>query len=872
MQRLRSLNRRSVPPSASTGMIDRPRLTHLAQLLVTHRLAVVHAPAGSGKTTLLAQWHQSLTESGFSTVWYSAGEDDRDPLSFAEGLFQSVEQASGGTAEHKPSTDRADVLRRLTAVVAERTAEQPLAMFIDDYHLAEGGDGGEAINTLLAARLPNLTVVLASRNRPSIPVGRYRANGEMIDIPVEDLHFSEAETENFFRMASKVALTADESRQMHAHTEGWAVGLRLAALVIGRAAGNFVASAPSGSHRAFADYFLEEVIAGLPAEVCEFLARTSLLDTLNADLCNAVTGRDDGDQMLSFLEQGQLFVVAQPGTLRWYKYHHLFQEFLQTRLYAEDRPAVEGIHARAAQWFIDNGSPVDAVRHAFLARRSNWAAELIEAYCLYDYLSHGRFDTYSRWMQQLPRDAREERPLLLFLQVWRSINLRRFLQAEQTLQTIEVAAADPDSPVSVIAARTGLDIGGRLHLMRALVGAYGGDLAAADFHVSQLAGRELDRLAFGQVDLDSIHSYIAFNLGNLELAERLTWRANGVYDDMACHWGGIHSRCIAAMSYLARGLFQEARHVVTEALAIAEQNFGERSYMVALPSALLGLIIYNDNDLEAAERLWRRAIPSEKATDVSGLCERIMIATTGLARLLDVTGRAEEGTALLVRSSRKAYEAEDFRLEFQLCIERADRAFRLGGPAEGRREWERLSLQLPEARNRFPPSAWQIWDPFRILESRILREAGQIDAAAEKLLALAESARAEGRLLTALQTEALAEQMAPCGPAMVVKQNGAAGNVTNTWRVLRDFIAPSATTSDSDAKRKTSPSPRTRDTVTDLTQREMEVLKLMRWGLSNGEIAGKLDINLNTVKSHAKSIFAKLGVKSRMQAVLTMLD
>nr|WP_234891884.1 LuxR C-terminal-related transcriptional regulator [Agrobacterium vitis] len=872
VQRTRLLNRRSVPPSASTGLIDRPRLTRLSQLLTKHRLALVHAPAGSGKTTLLAQWHRGLSDAGFSTVWYSASEDDKDPLSFAEGLLQALQQSLSDHRDHLPSLDRADALQRLTALLTDQSIRQPLALFIDDYHLAEGGDGGEAINTILASRLPSLTVVLASRNRPAIPVGRYRANGEMIDIAVEDLHFSEEETEAFFRTASNVALTADESRQMHGHTEGWAVGLRLAALVTGRATGNFVAAAPSGSHRAFADYFLEEVIAGLPAEVCDFLAKTSLLETLNADLCNAVTGRRDGDRMLAFLEQSQLFVVELPGTQRWYKYHHLFQEFLQTRLYGDDRPAVEGIHARAAQWFIDNGSPVDAVRHAFQARQSKWAAELIETYCLYDYLSHGRFDTYSRWMQQLPREAREERPLLLFLQVWRSINMRRFLQAEQTLQTIEAAASDPNSPVSLIAARTGLDISGRLHLMRALIGAYGGDFTAGSFHLSQLAGKELDRLAFGQVDLDSIHSYFAFNLGKLDLAERLTWRANGVYDDMACHWGGIHSRCIAAMSYIARALFQEARHVIVEALAIAEQNFGEHSYMVALPSALLGLIAYDDNDLEKAERLWRRAIPAEKATDVSGLCERILIATTGLVRLLDITGRVEEATALLVRASRRAYEAEDFRLEFQLGIERADRAFRLNSPAEGRREWERLSLQLPEARNRFPSSAWQIWDPFRIAEARILVNAGQIDAAAEKLRALATGARQEGRILMARQAEALATVIAPGHEAEGTQPADLEDDTMATRRILCDFVSPVAASPNPGGGQRQEARLSLRGSLTELTQREDDVLQLMRWGLSNSEIATKLDINLNTVKSHAKNIFAKLGVKSRTQAVLKTLE
>lgn len=864
-QRTSLINRHISPPSASQGVVNRPRLTTLADALTRHRLCLVHAPAGSGKTTLLAQWHAALMDAGALTIWYSVNETDRDPLGFAEGLIRAVEVNLSGSGGSFPPLDTPDALARLVALLSRRAGAGPVALFIDDYHLAEGGDGGETVNRILAARIPQLTVVLASRSRPSIPIGRLRVSGEMLEVPVEDLFFNERETEDFFRAASSVALSAEESRQMHGYTEGWAAGLRLASLVLGRLPGAFSASPPTGSHRAFAEYFLEEVILGLPDEVYSFLTTTSILDALDADLCNAVTGRTDGNEILSFLEEEQLFLVALPGSQRWYKYHHLFQEFLQARLNAEIRAEVAELHSRAAQWFIENGSPMDAVRHAFLARRPAWAAELIESYCLYDYLSHGRFEIFSRWMQQLPREAREERPLLLFLQVWRSINLRRFLQAEQTLRTIEDAAADGESRISVIARETGLDIKGRLHLMRALIGAYGGDMSGGLDHIRELRGRELDQLAFGQVDLDSIHSYLALHEGNLESAEKLTWRANGVYDAMSCHWGGIHSRCIAGMCYLARGWVGQAAEVVQDALRIARHHFGERSYMVALPSALLGLVAFNDGDFEQAERLWTLATPSDSTTDVSGLCERLLIATIGLTRVYDATGRSEDGTAVLVRASRRAYEGEDFRLEFELAIERADRAFRLKNPGEGLREWERLCLHLPEARRRYPPSAWHIWDPFHVVEARVFIEEGRAEAALASLRATAGRARQEERLLSALQIECLVATLGGEPRSTDKPAHSEIRHLLGIYLPPRQDTLPAATNS-----RKAAASNTTLAGV--LTQREMEVLELMRWGMSNNDIARKLVININTVKTHTKSVFSKLGVKSRTQAILATLN
>lgn len=857
------INRHMSPPRASQGVINRPRLTTLSDLLLQHRLCLVHAPAGSGKTTLLAQWHEALREAGVTTVWYSANDADRDPLSFADQLIQAVKARGSFSGAEIASLDQPDALASLVLLLGHWAGQAPLALFVDDYHLAEGGDGGETINRILAARITQLTIVLASRNRPPIAISRLRVSGEIVEVPVEELSFNETETEAFFQASSGVSLTAEESRKMHGYTEGWAAGLRLASLVLGRTPGAFATTPPAGSHRAFAEYFLEEVISGLPEKVYYFLTRTSILDALNAGLCDAVTNGSDGNEILSFLEEAQLFVVALPGSQRWYKYHHLFQEFLQARLYAEAGAELAELHSRAARWFIENGSPMDAVRHAFLARRPGWAAEMIESYCLFDYLSHGRFEIFSRWMQQLPRDAREERPLLLFLHVWRSINMRRFLQAEQTLGTIEALASDKTSRMSIIARETGLDVEGRLHLMRALIGAYGGDLESGLAHIEALGECTLDQLAFGQVDLDSIHSYLALQAGDLALAEKLTWRAKGVYDQMAVHWGGLHSRSIAAMCYIARGLMREAETVVEDALRIARSHFSEHSYMVALPSVLLGICAFNRGEFDRAEQLWRLATPSDNTTDVSGLCERILFATIGLARVYDATGRSDEAANILVRASRRAYETEDFRLEFQLAIERANRGFRLGNPAEGLREWERLSLHLPEAVRRYPPSAWQTWDAYHVVEARAMTETGQKTTALEKLRSLESRATSEGRILSALQIGRLLTQL--YGSTVSSPSHPELRHMLDAYLDI-----PRANLPPSSASRRSLVSS---DLAVDtLTQREEEVLELMRWGLSNSEIARKLDININTVKSHSKNLFSKLGVKSRTQAVLKRLN
>ncbi|MBH0238334.1 LuxR C-terminal-related transcriptional regulator [Methylobrevis albus] len=853
-------NRRVMPPRIPVDVVDRPRLTGIAGLLTRYRLTLVQAPAGAGKTTLLSQWHAAARAAGCLTAWYSVNDDEKDPLGLADYLALVIAAAAGrGEANGLPA-HREEALPQLLDLIEAASADRPLILFVDDYHLADGRDGGATLEALLGADFPQVGIVIASRQRPALALGRYRAHGEMLELTMNELQFSPDETQDFFRAARGVELSADLGRAMQQHTEGWAAGLRLASLVFAREGGEaFMAGAPSGSHRAFADYFLEEVISGLPEHVIGFLTETCILESLGGDLCDAVTGRTDSAEILAEFEKVQLFIVALPGQQRWYRYHHLFQEFLHNRLVSGGRERLEALHLRAAGWFLHAESPVEAVRHAFLARRPNWAAELIERHCVYDYLSHGRFDMYYRWMQQLPREAREARPLLMFLLVWRYINNQRFHQAEQTLVAIEEAYARADGACRAIAAETGLHLPGRLHLMRALIGAYGGNLTAGRRHIDAIGGAELDKLAFGQVDLDSIHSYIAYLEGDLETAERLTWKANGVYDAIACHWGGIHSRCIAAMCYLARGLPGEAEPVLADALAIGGRHFSPQSYMVALPSALLGAIAYERGDLDEAERLWQRALPAPAATDVFGMAERALVPTIGLARLYDATGRGAEAEALLVRVSRMAYEAEDFRLEFELAIERADRAFRQGRHADGQRELDRLGPLLPEAHARFPASIWRIWERHAAVEARSRQLRGDPGAFAP-LGEKAAAARREGRAASAVVIEALLRRqgMDPAGASA----DTAAAAAVGAARTMADIAAPPQ---DSAAPAPARPR---RSASDDLTARETEVLALMRQGCSNAEIGRRLEINLNTVKSHVKKIFEKLGVSNRTQAVL----
>ncbi len=870
MNRTRYSDRNTSAPRLQPGFVDRPRLSDHARAMQRYRLVVVHAPAGSGKTSLLIQWAQAMRTDEVLIAWYSATENEGHHLHLADCLLLSVLRAiSPDIGDPLILPDGEDPDARLLSTLVGLAAKNPsgrnrLTLFIDDFHLIEGDAEIRTLTRLLRDAPEGLTVVVSGRNRPALPLGRYRLRGELLELTTKELQFSAAEIQFFFRAAMGRELSSSETERLHSSTEGWAAGLRLTMLIDDAPGNTFLQYAPAGSQREYAEYFLDEVIAGLPDELCRFLEHTSVLEALTPELCDAVTGQAGSASTLSEIERAQLFLTELPGSRRWYKYHQLFQDFLQARLQTRDPERISELHLRATEWFIQANMPFDAVRHAFLANRPEQAAALIERYCTFDYLSYGRFETYSGWMAQLPRENREARPLLMLLMVWRYINLRQFLQAEQTLQKLEHSGRQGGC-LWQIAESSGMNLAGRIDLMRALIGAYGGDLVSARDHIDRARETTLDNLPFGQVDLLSIHAYVAFNEGDLEQAERLTWRANTIYEEIDCHWGHIHSLCIAGMSYLARCRWEDAGRVLSSAIDVARRHFSDGSYMIALPSALLGALALNGGNHAQAETLLSAALPVADAAGVPGLWERKLVAILGLAQIYDRQGRANEATALLRRFRRAAIEEEDLRMEFRLNVEAADRAIRTGDAAAAQQPLGQVLRQRSEAETRFGPRAWQIWEPFGILMARAAA-AGLVAQNADSILqGLASRATAESRNASALLCRAVASGIAPNDPCrgQLISDLEAAGLST----VLDELVAPGSRAHRQDERPTVTISPDFAS-ANNLTPRESEVFALMRMGARNHEISEALGININTVKTHAKNIFSKLNVRSRIEAVM----
>ncbi len=391
------------------------------------RLVLVAAPAGFGKTTLLTQW---LAHCGARVAWLSLDAGDADLRRFLTHLVAALQVSSpevGAEALALLEGERAfraeDVLAGLVDDLDALPG--PTVIALDDYHVVDAVEVHEAVTFLLDNLPPQVTLAMTTRADPPLPLSRLRARGELLEIRAADLRFTQAEATAFLNDVMGLGLEPRHVAALEQRTEGWATGLQLAALSAASASDpdGFV-EAFAGSHRFVLDYLVDEVLEGQPEDVRSFLLDTSVLDDLSGPLCDAVTGRTDGQQQLEALERANLFVVPLDDQRQWWRYHHLFAEALRAAAGLEAAALTPGpaervarLHRTAADWYAEHGRLEDAVPHALAGDDVEQAAELVEL--AVTGLRQRREDrTMRAWLQALPEDVVRRRPLLAMHLAW----------------------------------------------------------------------------------------------------------------------------------------------------------------------------------------------------------------------------------------------------------------------------------------------------------------------------------------------------------------------------------------------------------------------------------------------------------------------
>jgi LuxR family maltose regulon positive regulatory protein len=874
-------------PALRLGRVPRPRLLERLDAGQAARLSLVVAPAGFGKTTLVGDWIAHLCRADVparGVAWLSLDEADNDPLRFATHLIaalQAVEPALGKGAQALLRGSQMPPAEMVVSALINDlvAASMPIVLVLDDYHVIRAEWVHAALSFLLEHQPASLHLVLIAREDPPLPLPRLRARGQMTEIRASDLRFTVDEAVVFLNQTMGLSLTAEAVAALEARTEGWIAGLQLAALALQECgdAGAFI-EAFSGSHRYVIDYLVDEVLRRQSSEVRAFVTQTSILERFCASLCETVVRIEpdiqiDGRAMLAFLERANLFLIPLDDERRWYRYHHLFADSLRAQLDPTGRAA---LHQRAAGWFRESGLLPEAIRHALAARDHGLAADLLaEAGREASLWSGGDFGRYLTWVEALPPEAIQGRPRLQLCH-GRALYLSgRLAEAEQALAVADEqlrSAPVRDEELTAIAA-----------VYRAQCALEHGDFQTTQ----QLAEYAVEHFS-PTVELDRARAYYAlasahYIQGRAGVAEPLFERAGQIATRKGALALAISSGECAARCLALQGKLKAARQRSERVIALGQ--LGQTRHPMIVGALLtLGEVAYQQNDLDRVEPLLQQAI---SVTQQAGALVRAQQcwAYQQLARLHQVRGdlggaaRAWEQADAVAREVDSTFylRASAARQEHQRAIQSQNQAMALRERAYMPRSFYALSEFEALAQAWRSIAQRRAQDALPILE-RLLKDT-QRDGRGLDVIGLwvwrALALQSLGRNEAAIDVLAQAVvQAAPehcvrpfldVGPAVgrllqeLVPRDGGGGFAHALYDAFTAEVSGQAKGRSSTA--------RTSALIEPLSDRELEVLRLIAEGLSNKEIAERLLIGVGTVKWYAVAIYGKLGVGSRTRAV-----
>ena len=892
-------------PRRRPGFITRPRLTERLDESLTRGLVLVCAPAGFGKTALLADWAR---RSRRSAAWVSLDQGDNDPARFWRHVIAALERVRPGTVEQlapllgPPSPPAFDGL--VTALInnlAGSPGADEMVLVLDDYHLIDAQLVHAALGFLLDHRPAALRLVLASRADPPLALARLRGRGQLAELREAELRFTAEEAAALLHQAAGSALPEDAVAALTARTEGWVVGLQLASLSLRQHSdvAGFLATF-SGSHRYVLDYLTEEVLEHQPDEVRSFLLETSILERLSGGLCDAVTGRPGGQAMLERLERANLFLVPLDEVRGWWRYHQLFADLLRARLQRERPRRVPALHHNAAAWQAEHGLAGDAVGHALAAGDAAWAARLVEqqADAL---LARSEGATLLRWLEALPVDLVRCRPRLLLAQARLAIFSRRLAGADSLLDAAErardEAPAQADEPFEPSVGRPAsvlANIPATITLQRAILAELRGDAEGTVAHASQA----LAMLGPGEWML------AALARTHLAVAEWLSGRlpqAESAFAASAAQWRAAGESFPAAWSshqlgevQRAQGRLGAAQETYRQALEIAAGSGRAARPTAGIAHVGLAEVAYQQGELEVAQGHLTEGIP---------LCRQLIYPqplAAGLAVLAWIRQAADDHAGALeameeaeragpvpgVTSLLNPVPAQRARLllaQGDIAAAAAwteERGLEAGDRPSYAREPEYLVLvRVLLARGR-PDQARALLERMHARAVAQQRTGSRIELQALHALALAADGE-EASAVTALAqafvlacperyVRLFADEGAPMAALtgrLVAAQRTrptAAGRIPLAYlgQVARAF-GPGLAAAGPDGRAGTAVAA---GLIVPLSDRELEVLRLLAAGKPNQQIAEELVVARSTVKKHVVRILGKLGATNRTEA------
>jgi LuxR family maltose regulon positive regulatory protein len=884
-------------PRRRRGWTARTRLTERLARGDESALTLVSAPAGFGKTTLLTEWLAAAPGDGRLVAWLSLDERDNDPVLFWSYVVAALQTAVPGVGAaalallHSPQPSTEAVLATLLNDLV--TVPDDVVLVLDDFHVIEARDVHDGMAFLLEHRPPRLRVVMAGRADPALPLARMRARGELVELRAADLRFTSGEAAEYLDRAMGLPLTTGDVAALEERTEGWIAALQLAALSLqGRDDPAAFIAGFAGDDRYVVDYLVEEVLQRQPEDVRAFLLQTSVLSRLTGPLCDAVTRQEGSRALLETLDRANLFLVPLDDQRRWYRYHHLFGDVLRARVLDEQPGRVPELHRRASDWYEQNGQRSEAIEHALAAGDSCRAADLVEL--AIPALRQGRQDaTLRRWFEALPEELFATRPVLSAgyvgaLMVWGALEgvEARLQDAERWLDTATGAAVNAPAPSAqpvVVDEDEFRRLPGALAVYRAGQARILGDVAGTVTHARRALDLVGDDDPFRRGGAAALLGLAYWTTGDLQAAHR--WYAEGMASLERAGYvadvvGGTitladiliaQGRLRAAMSTYERGL-ERARGAPHVLRGVADVHVG------------LSELFRERNDLDAAAA---HLGTSRELGEHAGTPQNRYRWRVGMARVRQAEGDLAGALELLDQAER--VHMSDFApyvrpvpaIRARLWTAQGDwgsalswaraRSLSVDDELSYLREYEHVTLaRVLLARHAEEGTAAGLAEATRFLERlRRAAEEGERTGSVIEILvlqALAGTARGDrraalgalDRALALAEPEGYVRLFVDEGPPLAALLRAVATQGTAPGYARRLLAALDGTVGRP---------PADQGVIEPLSERELEVLRLLGTDLDGPAIARELVVSLNTVRTHTNHIYAKLGVNNRRAAV-----
>ena len=555
-------------PNPRHQTVERTRLYDLLRQGRMLPLTLVVAPAGWGKSTLVADW---LAHDRISAGWVSLDSGDDDPKRFWRYLLLAADQAgsaAGAAALRRLDAAGSDVLRDVlpTFVNALTSAEAPLVLVLDDYHLVTNAQVHTSVATLLERSPPQLHLMLITRSDPPLPLSRLRVREDLAELRAEDLRFSPGEALEFFSDRLGTPLSERDVLRLLARTEGWAAGLQLAALRLrDRADPSAFIERFTGADWHIVNYLGDEVLTSQTPLVREFLLVTSVLNRMCAPLCDALTGRADGAEVISEIHRANLFLIPLDDERRWFRYHHLFGGLLRYELArtAPERPSV--LHKRAAQWYADHGDAAEAIGHALASGDDSLSRRLVAAHWRQPF-NAGQLETVRMWLDALPAELVAADASLSAARAWVALDTGRLEEVGAALDAAE-ASGPPDTQLMVLRA---------LHMYKT------GDVGGAEVRLREIPFSSDDPF------VSTVHRLVqgisSMWLGNADCARELLAEAGRRAEADANRLAYIYAEGCLALLAVNRGDLAFADSLVLDAESAVGQTLSDSHFVAMFPA------------------------------------------------------------------------------------------------------------------------------------------------------------------------------------------------------------------------------------------------------------------------------------------------